>query len=249
MDSFGSEGRWSQGSDEHGGWRVDSSLSIRFRHLRSGSYEVGLSDEERLAGERISPMPQWSVDELTPVKTADIEEGWVSELPISCRLARDAGLQVSGSDSEPALLTMDEVENLNETFSWRTLNEDEWETCCRSGSPELFVWGNALPAHETLDAWLTWDLASDSSPRNAWGFASLFYGEWCSDRFSASRDPESSHDEIARVIKGGGARFWPWQTDREWVWCASAMRMPSTDLFDDRRAAFRPCLLPQSDSS
>jgi len=44
---------------------------------------------------------------------------------------------------------------------------------------------------------------------------------------------EVAIEEGSSVVRGGGSQFWPWQ-DEEWIWCASAMRMPSSGLFDGR---------------
>lgn len=233
---------WVAGADQWGRWIVDPVSGLRFRPLPPGEYSVGLSDRERRAAQRIESQPQWSVEEMTPVATHRLGPAWVADVPVSCSIARSAHLPVSGGDREPALLTTDEVDVLCDQFGWRRLSEAEWETCCRAGRGDLFAWGDQIPDAETLGEWLSWDMADMGSLRNSWGFGSLFFGEWCEDRFRLDDDADAAPDRRARVIKGGGAQFWPWQSDQEWVWCVSAMRMPSTDLFADRRAAFRPAL-------
>ncbi len=234
---------WSTGVDSWGNWAVDPATGMRFRLLLEGQYSIGLSDRERRAAEQLAPQPQWSVEEMRPVVSVQIGALWVGELPVSCSIARSAGLSVSGGDSEPALLMADEVDLLCEEYGWRRLLEAEWETCCRGGQGGLFAWGNQLPDGDSLSAWMSWDMTGNWAPKNSWGFGSLFFGEWCEDSFRVGHDRQVEAVEGACVIKGGGAQFWPWQTGQEWVWCASAMRMPSTDLFADRRAAFRPGLV------
>lgn len=233
---------WVSGSDALGAWTNDPETSIRFRLLPEGAYTIGLSGREIRVALQIHSQPQWSIAEMTPVIEAHLAEQWVAELPVSCSDARNAGLLVDGADEAPALLTHEEVDTLCQRFGWRRLSEAEWETCCRSGQSELFAWGDRLLEDGTLGGWMSWEMNKLHSPRNRWGFGSLFFGEWCEDRFSPSHDPQAVTGQTARVIKGGGAQFWPWQTDQDWVWCVSAMRMPSSDLFDDRRAAFRPAL-------
>jgi hypothetical protein len=99
--------------------------------------------------------------------------------------------------------------------------------------------GSTLPGEATLDRWLAWSLVGENIERNAIGFGGLYFGEWCSDEFRVSHAPGAAVEPGAYVIRGGAAQFWPWQ-DQEWVWCACAMRMPSTALFADRRCAARP---------
>ena len=53
-------------------------------------------------------------------------------------------------------------------------------------------------------------------------------GEWCGDYYKKNNRSLATDDF---VIKGGGAYFWPWQSD-EWIWCMSAMRMSSDGLID-----------------
>jgi len=210
--------------------------------LPPGDYVVGLSERERQAAYRISSQPQWSVNELTPTLNVRIDSSFVAELPVSCSIARNAGLSVNGEDRAPAMLTFDEVEVVCSVFGWRPVSEAEWEVCCRGGQQGLFAWGDDLPSQVVLGEWLSWDMGDPRSPRNDWGFGSIYFGEWCADQFLVPRNAIGRSADGARVIKGGGAQFWPWQTGEEWVWCLAAMRMPSSDLFADGRAAFRPGL-------
>jgi formylglycine-generating enzyme required for sulfatase activity len=86
---------------------------------------------------------------------------------------------------------------------------------------------------------LTFDFSAGNGKANAFGLHGLFVGEWCLDFFAMSYEPNASlaADGSARVVRGGGAFFWPWQ-DQEWVWCMSAMRCPSTDL-PEGKSGFR----------
>lgn len=55
--------------------------------------------------------------------------------------------------------------------------------------------------------------------------------EWCNDKFKWGYNENDVVDYESYTIRGGGSFFWPWK-DNEWVWCMSAMRMPSRDLYD-----------------
>ena len=175
--------------------------------------------------------------EMRPQRRVEVADSWIGELPLTCGQVRRLGLDVVGDDGDPARLPAGEIDRLGTEHGWSAPTEDEWEVACRGGTGSLFVWGDDLVDRSELDAWMRYPV--DRSKRNRWGFGGLFVGEWTSDRFfpetSDSRDDRSE----AFVIKGGGAQFWPWQTDTEWIWCSPAMRMPSTDLFADRRAAVR----------
>jgi hypothetical protein len=77
---------------------------------------------------------------------------------------------------------------------------------------------------------MSWDPDPEHPTRtaaNGFGLRSLFFGEWCRDRWRPSHEPSSPENLDEWVVRGGAARFWPWQ-DEEWVGAMSAMRMPSS---------------------
>ncbi len=83
-----------------------------------------------------------------------------------------------------------------------------------------------------MEAWLVWDAPGGiQKRRNGFDLEDLFGGEWCADPFYVSYEPGAAIEEGSFVVRGGGSQFWPWQGE-EWIWCASAMRMPSSGLFD-----------------
>jgi hypothetical protein len=104
----------------------------------------------------------------------------------------------------------------------------------------VFPFGDSLPSEAEIDEWMAFDLSRAQKRRNRRGLYGLFFGEWCSDLFAKSHEVDAPVDAHSRVIKGGGANFWPWQDD-EWVWCMTAMRMPSSDLIDGV-ATLRPVI-------
>jgi formylglycine-generating enzyme required for sulfatase activity len=115
----------------------------------------------------------------------------------------------------------DEAVGYAQRYGMTLPTESQWEYACRAGSATLFTFGDRLPDEPELAEWLTFDFSAGSGRANAFGLYGLFVGEWCTDFFDAQ--------EGVRVVRGGGAYFWPWQ-DQEWVWCMSAMRIPATDL-------------------
>ncbi|HZM79772.1 MAG TPA: SUMF1/EgtB/PvdO family nonheme iron enzyme [Candidatus Limnocylindrales bacterium] len=231
---------WRTGRDAFGMWAEEPATGMRFRLLPAGTYMIGLSEGELAAARAIEPEPNISVSELTPVRSVRLDAVLIGETPFTTAVARHVlpDLAVDGAD-QPAMLSLDDAETVATALGCRLPTEAEWESACRAGSSTLFVWGSTLPGQAELDRWLTWSLGTDPVQRNPFGLAGLFFGEWCADEFRISHSPGAAVRPGARVVKGGGAQFWPWQ-DQEWVWCMSAMRMPSTGLFEDQRCAARP---------
>jgi hypothetical protein len=96
-----------------------------------------------------------------------------------------------------------------------------------------------LLEEEEFAGWLTFDFSKGPGKTNGFGLYGLFVGEWCADLFTSSYTFPAASESASgpRVVRGGGAFFWPWQ-DQEWVWCMSAMRSSSTDL-PDGKCGFR----------
>ncbi len=238
-DGSGTDG-WDASEDELGDLAAhpDPELSVRLRWLPRGVRRIGLSDQELAAARALAPLPDITVEELTPVVEIEVGPAWVGELPLTAGVACHLGIdQPDVPDVHPARLTRAEAIEACGQLGGRLPSEAEWETCARAGSSPLFPWGDELLPDESLEPWLAWNLDGELA-RNPAGFGGLFFGEWCSDEFRVSHAPGAPTVAGAHVIKGGGAQFWPWQ-DQEWVWCMPAMRMPSTDLFADGRAAAR----------
>jgi formylglycine-generating enzyme len=219
---------------------TDSRFDARFRFVPGGTYRIGLSIKEETAARRIhDPFPA-TLEELRPVVQVKTQPRLVAEVPITNRLAEGVvEHSFNNSDCYPAMLKKAQVDKICEYLGFRLSTEAEWEIACRAGVNSLFVFGDELPDEQVLETWLSWDLSEPTSlPSNRLGLAGLYFGEWCSDRFRNSHADRAAVDETAFVVKGGGAYFWPWQND-EWVWCMSAMRMPSTALPKDGRCAGR----------
>ena len=213
---------------------------LRFRYIPGGSFNMGLSDAELAAAEAISSPPPINLAEMRPVRQCTVEPFLMAERPV---LVGEIAEIVADAASPPgcaAYVTRDIAEAYCNSLNAALPTEAQWEYACRAGGDTLFTWGNTLPAEEELAEWLTFDFSDGNGKPNAWGLCGLFVGEWCKDQFRPDHDPQTPEAGDARTIRGGGAFFWPWQ-DQEWVWCMSAMRMPSTDLLDGT-CGFRPVL-------
>jgi hypothetical protein len=237
---FSNGNNWARGSDGIGQFLVHRKIDLMFRAIPAGIYQVGMSDGELEAARRLSATPNFNVDELTPVVISSFAtDVYMADRPITVDVATELGVRIQVDDgASPALLTRSEAVAVAAALGCRLPSEAEWETGCRGGVNTLFPWGDHLPTYPQLEKWLSWNVSDPDRLTNEMGFGGLFFGEWCSDEFRATRHPSSEVLAGAFVVKGGGAQFWPWQ-DEEWVWCMPAMRMPSTDLFPDQRCAVR----------
>jgi formylglycine-generating enzyme len=199
-----------------------------FRYAPGGQFLMGLSEKEEIVARAIfDPIPA-NISEMRPVHLVRVPPFLMAERPL---LTREISGEVSSYPDSVAYVPYEDALAYCKKFGMTLSNEAQWEYACRAGSDALFTWGDYLPDDEELAAWLTFDFGAGYGKANAFGLYGLFVGEWCSDFFKETYDSsmELKMETGARVVRGGGAYFWPWQ-DQEWVWCMSAMRAPSTDL-------------------
>lgn len=225
--------------DARGVLAIHEASQIRYRLVRGGEYRIGLSLTEEMAACSLCNPPPITAKEMRPVSKVLLSPILVSETPI---LNRVTG-QILGNANEnvtfPSRVTKEEADLLADRLGARLLREAEWEVACRAGTRTLFPFGNKLPSEKRLSSWLQWDIRDPLSlPANRWGFVGLFFGEWCSDVFRQSYAEDALVEDGSWTVRGGGAFFWPWQ-GQEWVWCMSAMRMPSSALAPDERCCVR----------
>lgn len=203
---------------------------LDFVFVPAGTYFQGFSKENQTCAEKISPIVNASYSEMRPVVERKIEKPFlVTRKPI-------LNLNVLGSSSEdayfPYFCDFQSAQEFADNVQMRLPTETEWEYFARAGSNSLFPFGNHLIDFDKLEKWMNYcfyDL--EQCCANNLGIYGIFSGEWTSD-FYRENYMSSTPLQKGRVIRGGGAVFWPWQ-DQEWVWCMSAMRMPSTDLIDN----------------
>lgn len=206
----------------------------RLRYIPAGRFQMGLSAHEEQAARAIfDPVPA-NLEEMRPVHEVQVKPFLVGERPVLTREAEPGSTRYRDS---AASLTDAEVMAHCAALGMTLPTEVQWEYACRAGTATLFTWGDNLPSEEDLAGWLTFDFAAANGKANGFGLHGLYVGEWCLDRFAASYAAVEPGDDAPRVVRGGGAFFWPWQ-DQEWVWCMSAMRLPATDL-PDGRCGFR----------
>lgn len=159
----------------------------------------------------------------------------ISRIPILNHIASNfLGIEIKESPFSPAFLSRNNAKNLANRFNCRLPHEKEWEYVCRALEKTLFTFGDNLPDDEKLNRWLKWDFSNlEEFNCNKFGLYGLFTGEWCEDKYRLNYKDDVQIEPNNYTIRGGGALFWPWQAE-EWIWCLSAMRMPSNDLMDGR---------------
>lgn len=207
---------------------------LQFVYVPGGEFLRGFTKENQEAAEKISRVVNANYSEMRPVKLERVSSFLITRTPILNSLKNSEGIQDRYS---PLYCGYKEAESIANRMEMRLTSETEWEYCVRAGSDTLFPFGNELPVENELEQWMTQDFYDlKKSKSNELGIYGLFTGEWTCDVFHT--DFSGQADGLtSKVIRGGGAYFWPWQ-DQEWVWCMSAMRMPSDDLVDNQ-CAFR----------
>jgi formylglycine-generating enzyme required for sulfatase activity len=213
---------------------VHRQTGLEFSYVLGGEFDMGLSEEEEMIARKIcNPFPA-NIDEMRPVSRITIQSFLISKLPILNELAAKFINHRYDKKNKfyPAYLDRHHAKYLVQELGGRLPYEREWEYACRAKTKTLFVFGNELPQNKELEKWISWDFSNMKNLlANPFGLYGLFIGEWCEDKYKLNYNESSSTEDNSYVIRGGASNFWPWQ-DEEWVWCMSAMRMPSTDLLD-----------------
>ena len=221
---------------------VHVATGAEFKYVPAGEFQMGFGEEEERAARRLCDPPPLNIDEMRPVRRVKIEPFLMSRLPVLNEFAGGhVGLDSVGArqPNAAAFLTREEAERLVSRIGCRLPAEQQWEYACRAGTQTLFPWGETLPAADDLEKLLGSDFSNTGKlTPNRFGLYGMFTGEWCEDEFRLSYRPQAPVEEGSYVVRGGGAFFWPWQDD-EWVWCMSAMRMPSSALPPEGRCGLR----------
>lgn len=212
-----------------------------FRLILPHETTIGISESDIFEAYKKSPEPPISIEEMQPCFKYKLNHPFlISESVISVKVATQVkGLRLFENSLEnlnfPYFFSRSESDLFLSSSKYDYPTEYQLESAIRATSTGIFPVGLDVDNEVSLSKWMTFDLLESKKMRNDFGLFGLFFGEWCKDKFKYSHDSNAVSDNNSYVIKGGGAYFWPWQ-DEEWVWCMSAMRMPSSDLIDGRAA-------------
>jgi formylglycine-generating enzyme len=200
---------------------------IPFQFVPGGSYLMGFTDAEERSARSLSSVLQANLEEMRPVQSRSVSPLLVSLTPV---LNQQIASDLTDRRSHPAFFSHRNAERFAESLGCRLPHEFEWEYVCRAGTQTLFPFGDQLPNDEELGKWLSCDFSDLRRLRcNPFGLYGMANPEWCQEKFTATLKEDASTVDGSYAIRGGGAYFWPWQ-DKEWVWCMSAMRSPSSGL-------------------
>lgn len=207
---------------------------LDFVYIPSGTFYKGLTDIECNQAKRIYSEKLFKVSEMRPITKISVSEFLVTRTPV-LNYFMNKYINISFFSSEDmyaTYVTKDVADALCNKLSLRLPSEDEWEYFVRAGSKDLFTFGSALPCDLELERWLNFDFSELSNNNyNDFGVYGLYIGDWCSNMYQKTYNMNEDKSKYFS-IRGGGAYFWPWQNN-EWVWCMSAMRMPSSELIDN----------------
>lgn len=218
---------------------IHRETGIEFCFIPSTSTKIGFdTEDEKKALKLTNPLPL-TLNELRPSFQLNIKPFFISRGPFSNKDAAAINLiKKEGQNlSLPYFSKLDIAEKVAKKYNLSLPSEYQWECSCRATTSSLFCFGDKLLSQKDLAKWLSWNIVDEEKLNmNLFGLYGLFFGEWCADFYKKSHDQKAIKTK-ARVIKGGGAYFWPWQ-DQEWIWCLSAIRFPSSEL-PKKEAAFR----------
>lgn len=201
-----------------------SAGKLRFCLVPGGSFEMGLSEEEeaavRASSETNTDSPWAQYEQL-------LEMVHVMRPVTNVRVGPMLVQQTPGRSFE-----LDTAADILETGSLRVPSEAEWEYCARGGKVrELTYRGDVLPDDE---GWLERATELGLKAANQFGlFGFGFEPEMCADVWHETLDdhPIDGSPRIGvgeRVVRGGAAQWYPWQSTGEWHMLLSAYRMPAS---------------------
>lgn len=224
---------------------IHGKTNTSWNYIPGGKFMMGLSEEEENSAIAIEDPPPLTLERMRPCHTKCVEPFLMMRYPILSSLATSV-IEISDLEDRPyfdsknrlvpILLSRIELICLSEKLGFHIPSEAQWEYACRGGTRSLFFFGNEIPSNEELDGILNIDFSAlANSKPNPFDLFGLFSGEWCEDEYRYSYDTCESEKDVY-VVRGGGSLFCPWQNSGEWVFCVSAMRMPSTDTYGDMAA-------------
>ena len=206
---------------------IHKKWNLEFVYVPAGSYLRGFTEMNQENAEKISGIVNANYEEMRPVYSVNVKDFLVTRTPILNKFRL-----VGKEDYYPCYCSYECAAKIANKTKMRLPSETEWEYFARAGSNTLFPFGNQMLQEKDLVKWMNLDFSNLSETSyNALGIYGLFTGEWTSDLYRMNYS-DGAEMLSCRTIRGGGAIFWPWQ-DQEWVWCMSAMRMPSDDLIDN----------------
>ncbi len=210
--------------------KIRDKNNIDFVFVPGGDFYQGLSEEEYKIIQESCEKGIVDVNELRPQIKVNVKDLLVSKTPVTNFQLTMLGY-LHTNENTAAYVEKSVVDEVCKKAGYRILSESEWEYLARAGRQDLFTFGNTILNDKDMDMWLNMDFSDfNKCKANRLGLYGLFTGDWCSNHYKYSYQDLNETKDF--TIRGGGAFFWPWQAE-EWIWCMSAMRMPSSGLIDN----------------
>jgi formylglycine-generating enzyme required for sulfatase activity len=226
---------------------------VEFNLLPGGRFHMGLSEQEYHDATRLPNCREDLLRGLMPTKEVSVRPFLMSRTPLlesfvrqHVQLARGLFRPEFGDSGDPVpiYMTRDEAGAVAGKFGFLFPAEAQWEYAVRGGTTTLFYFGSTLPDKQTLGSKILLTkfddgVLGDVAAANPFGLVGTLAGSWCLERYTVASDaPQRAGTQGSGpyVVRGGGAIFWPWQNQSEWMMCMSAMRM-SSDEFEDQTCA------------
>ena len=234
-----------------------------FQFVPGGKFIFGLSKEEEVNLKRLSfSLNEDDYDYMKPFMELYVAPFFLAKFPLlkefvhsNIKIDKDIYRAEFGNGNPneilPIYLTLFEINQVFKKFDFSLPSEVQLEYAMRGGNNHLFYFGNELPYNEEIiENGLClvdfWNEEINNKYANSFGLCGLGVGEWCFDSWFESHEKINENERyfndsksIYKVVKGGAAYSWPWQTDNEWLLGVTAMRL-SSEWLDDNTCGARP---------
>jgi formylglycine-generating enzyme required for sulfatase activity len=231
-------------------WHEESKTAWRL--YEGGAVTLGMTEGEKqqFLSRTSSEVPRESLEELLPrlkIRRDNLLPFLIMESPISWESVEDLigvpdDLNARPiADSPPhtvGYFSREETNAILKKWGWSFPTENQWEVVCRGSThDQLFFFGDDTDDEQLLERYVLLD--PERWQPNPFGLFGLFAGEWCRDRWEEVPGLTPAECDIL-AVRGGASLYWPWQGVGEWLWCVSAMRLPSSEICE--WLALRPVL-------
>lgn len=213
---------------------VHRSTGLTFMFVPGGRHYTGFDTSEIQLLSQIKHMDESFLSQLPRRVEVDVPPFFMMRDPLTVDKLPATITPPANEEGEhgAAFLSVESVRDVCRLHALRLPTAAEWEFAVRGGQSSLYPFGNELPSASALQTWMALSFPEDGdAARTLLGFRGVFVGEWCVDDAGGATPGTAGNGNRGYTIKGGAARFWPWQAE-EWIFCLSGFRMSPDGLID-----------------